>query len=331
MLTTETVRHVRCIFSAVLLGCTFTLAHAQTAPSKIMTLIVPYPAGGASDVVARQMQVPLQKAFGEPLLVENVSGAGGSIAVQKLLTAPADGRSMLLGSPIDLIQTPLALAAVKHKPEDLRLVGLVARANMLLIVRQGVKANTVDELIAQARTSPNEPLSYGSVGAGSIYHLVAEKFSQQTGVKMTHVPYKGAAPLLQDLMGGQIDIAFVPLAGGVIGMIESGRVKPLGLAAEKRHPLFPNVPTMAEGKSIKDFSYDSWVGIATPKGVQDGIATKLNTAIVDVLKNPALRKEIESSGMRAADPMDLQALDKLYAAETSRYREIARSINLQPQ
>ena len=148
---------------------------------------------------------------------------------------------------------------------------------------------------------------------------------------MLHVPYKGGAPLMQDLIGGQIDIVFLPLAGNVVSMIEGGKVKALGIASEQRHPRFPNLPTISESKAVKNFSYDLWAGVEVAKGVPDDVAAKINGALNEVLKLPDVRKELESGGPQAAQPMGLAELAKLYATDTARYRAIAKSINLQAQ
>lgn len=223
-------------------------ASAQGFPSKLITMVVPYPASGPSDFIARQIQPDLTKLLGQTIIVDNVGGVGGALGIQKVLQAPADGHTMVMASPMELILAPLGMAAVKHKPEDTRLAGLLVKATMILLGRKDLPANTVDELIEASKNPGAKELSYGSVGAGSMYHLVAETFSRQTGLKMLHVPYEGAAPLPTDLMGGQIDLVFMPLAGNVGSLIKEGKVKAYGVAAKQPHPLFPALPALTAGK-----------------------------------------------------------------------------------
>jgi tripartite-type tricarboxylate transporter receptor subunit TctC len=304
------------------------VATAQGYPTKLVTMIVPYPAGGPSDVSGRQLQNVLQKSLGQTFIVDNVSGAGGTLGVQKVLGAPADGYTLLVGSPMELMQSPLVLSAVRFKPDDMRMVGLLLNTNMILLARKDLEAGTVDELIALAK---KKDLTYGSVGPGSMYHLMGETFSAQTVVKMVHVPYKGAAPLVNDLMGGQIDLVFMPLAGGVPGMIEGGKVKALALAARQRHPRFPALPLMSDSKAVGDFAYDLWLGVQVPRTVGADVAQKLNKAINDAVQQPDLRRELEAGGSRVAPPMSLAELDKLYASDVARYAGIAKSLGLKPQ
>ena len=174
-------------------------ASAQNYPNKLITMVVPYPAGGGSDFVARQIQPELGKQLGQQIMVENTGGVGGAIGVQKVLSGPADGYQLVLGSPMELILAPLGLVSVKYKPEELRLVAQLVTTNMILLTRKDLPVNNVQELIDLGKT---KELSYGSVGPGSLYHLVAERFTQLTKVRTLHVPYKGMAPVLADLMGG---------------------------------------------------------------------------------------------------------------------------------
>lgn len=306
-------------------------AAAQGFPNKMITMVVPYPAGGPSDFIARQIQPEMTRLLGQQILVDNIGGVGGALGIQKVLQAPPDGHAMVMASPMELILAPIGLAAVKHKPEDLRLAGVLVKTTMIMLGRKDLPANTVDELVALARKPGAKDLSYGSVGAGSMYHLVAETFSRQTGVKMLHVPYKGAQPLLTDLMGGQIDIVFMPLAGNVGGLIKEGRVKAFGIAAKAPHPLFADIPALATSKTLQNFEFDLWAGIEVPKATPDAVVDKLNKAIAQALQNPDIRKAYESTGNEVGKPMTPAELDKLYNAEIARYQGIAKTVGVQPQ
>ena len=187
-------------------------ALAQSYPSKPVSLMVPYPAGGLSDVIARTVNTTLAKNFGQPVIVENLGGVSGAIAAQKVLNSPSDGQIIFQGSPNELILSPLANAAVKFKSEDFRLVQMIATAQIGFLARKDLPVNNVDEFLDYARKMAKEgkPITYASVGPGSFYHLLGEHLSKVTQIEMTHIPYKGAAPANQDLLGGQVDIFLAP-------------------------------------------------------------------------------------------------------------------------
>lgn len=317
--------------AALVMAAAGAAACAQAYPSRMITMVVPYPAGGPSDFITRQVQPELTRLLGQNIIVENVGGVGGALGIQKVLAAPADGHTMVMASPMELILAPLGMAAVRHRPEDLRLAGLLVKTTMILLGRPDLPANTVEELIAAARKPGAKEYSYGSVGARSMYHLVAESFSKQTGVQMLHVPYKGAAPLLNDLMGRQIDLVFMPLAGNVGNLVKEGKVKAYGITARAPHPLFPAIPTLAAVKSLEHFEFDLWAGIEVPRATPEPVVEALNKAIGQALQNPDIRRAYESTGNEVGQAMSPAELNRLYAVEIARYQGIARSLNLQPQ
>jgi len=237
---------MRVLFKAVVSGLCSALiagaALAQSFPNKTVTLVVPYPAGGASDFFARKVQPDTQAKLGQTMIIENVGGAGGSIGLSKVLNAPADGHTLALGSPMELVLAPLAIQGVKYKPEDFKMVAQFATTNTILAVRSTLGVKTLDELLAYARKNPGTPLSYGSVGPGSLYHLIGEKFTQLTKINTLHVPYKGIAPLLNELMGGQIDMAFLPLAGSIPATIKDGKIQGLAVTAKTPPSAVQTIP-----------------------------------------------------------------------------------------
>lgn len=314
--------------AAASVGLIGTAQAQQAFPSKLFTVIVPYPAGGASDFVARLVQPELQKQLGQQMLVDNVGGVSGALGIQKMLAAPADGYTQVLATPMELVLAPLALNAVKFKSDDLRLAGLIAYTSVVMLARKDLPANTLDEFIAWAKGK--EP-TYGSVGIGSLYHLQGEKLAQATGLKMTHIPYKGGGPLITDLGGGQVDIAFFPLAGPVPGMIKEGKVKVLGITQATAHPMFPDVPPMSHHKLLGDFNFDLWIGLQVPKSTPDAVVARLNTAMNEVIKSADVRKGMEGTGSVMAKPMTPAELDKFYTSEIARYRAVAKSVKLEPQ
>ncbi|MDB5896522.1 MAG: uncharacterized protein JWP41_124 [Ramlibacter sp.] len=306
-------------------------ASAAGFPNHTVSLIVPYPAGGPSDVMARQIQPALQKALGQTLIVENFGGAGGLIGVGKVLTPQNDGHSVLMASPMELIQTPLAMSSAKFQPDDMRLAGMIINTDVILLARKDLPAQNVAELVALARKADGKRLSYGSVGKGSLYHLVGEHFAQKANVPLLHVPYRGGVQVLQDLAGGQIDIVFMPLAGPVLGMVQSGKVKALALAAGKRHPLFPQLPLVSETAGIGDFTFDIWAALAVPKTVPDEAVEKLQAALADALRQPEVRKELESTGPRVSAAATDAQMAQYYRQEVARYKAIAQAIGLKPE
>jgi tripartite-type tricarboxylate transporter receptor subunit TctC len=306
-------------------------AVAQSWPSKQVGLMVPYPAGGPSDAIARIFNIPLGKELGQQVLVENLGGVSGALAAQKVLAAPADGHLVFQGSPNEVILAPLANAAVKLKAEDFRLVHPVADAVMVFVTRKDLPVNTVDDLIALARKSVDKPLSYGSVGVGSLYHLILENVQAETGVKLTHVPYKGNAPLLQDIGGGQVDFAVLVYSAGMGALAEQGRLKVIGQLGAQRSELLKNLPTVGEGQALKNFSYKIWTGFMVPKGTPEDVVTRLHAAIGKTLRDPAVRAQLAAQTQHPSPPMSLAESARFYEAETARYRAIAKQINLQPQ
>ena len=306
-------------------------ATAQTWPTKPVNLMVPYPAGGPSDAIARIFFNPLGKELGQQVLVENMGGVSGAIAAQKVLAASADGYYIFQGSPNEVILSPLANAAVKLKTEDFRLVHPVADAVMVFVTRKDLAVNSVDELINLARKSADKPLSYGSVGIGSLYHLILENVQATTGIKLAHVPYKGNAPLLQDIAGGQVDFAVLVYSAAMGALAEQGRLKVIGQLGAQRSELLKTVPAASESQALKHFSYKIWTGFMVPKNTPEDVVTRLHAAIGKTLQDPAVRAQLAAQTQVASAPMTLAESARFFEAEATRYRNIAKQINLQPQ
>lgn len=328
-MSTSTVLRSLALAAGLVLGSG--LVVAQSYPSKPVNLMVPYPAGGPSDAIARIFFNPLAKELGQQVLVENLGGVSGALAAQKVLGSPADGQYIFQGSPNEVILSPLANAAVKLKAEDFRLVQPVADAVMVFVTRKDLPVSNVDELIALARKSADKPLTYGSVGVGSLYHLILENVQANTGVKLAHVPYKGNAPLLQDLGGGQVDFAVLVYSAAMGAMAEQGRLKVIGQLGAQRSELLKSVPTASESQSLKNFSYKIWTGFMVPKSTPEDVVQRLHTAIGKTLQDPTVRAQLAAQTQVAAAPMTLAESARFFDAETARYRAIAKQINLQPQ
>jgi len=306
-------------------------ALAQTYPAKTVNLMVPYPAGGPSDAIARIFSTPLGKEMGQQVLVENLGGVSGALAAQKVLAAPADGYFVFQGSPNEVILSPLANAAVKLKTEDFRLVHPVADAVMVFVTRKDLGANSVDELIALAKKSTDKPLTYGSVGVGSLYHLIMENVQGLTGTTMQHVPYKGNAPLLQDIAGGQVDFAVLVYSAAMGALGDQGKLKVIGQLGAQRSELLKAVPAASEGQTLKNFSYKIWTGFMVPRSTPEDVVQRLHAAIGKTLQDPAVRSQLAAQTQLASAPMTLAESARFFEAETAKYRAIAKAINLQPQ
>jgi tripartite-type tricarboxylate transporter receptor subunit TctC len=308
-----------------------TSAVADAYPAKPVNLMVPYPAGGPSDAIGRIFSTPLGKELGQPVLVENLGGVSGAIAAQKVLAAPADGHYIFQGSPNEVILSPLVNASVRLKAEDFRLVAPVADAVMVVLTRKDLPVNNVDELIALARRSAAKPLSYGSVGVGSLYHFVVENMQQLTGIKATHVPYKGNAPLLQDIGGGQVDFAVLVYSAAMGAMADQGRLKVIGQLGARRSELLKNVPTVSEGQALKNFQYKIWTGFMVPRATPEPVVQRLHAAIGKMLNDPSVQSQLTLQTQVPSAPMSLAEAASFFEGETARYRALAKSINLQPQ
>lgn len=304
-------------------------AAAQGYPSRPVTLVVPYPVGGPSDFVARQLEPIASATLGQAMIVDNVGGASGAIGVQRVLNAPADGHTILMATPMDLVLPPLSYTSVKYKPEDLKLVARVGATSMALLVRKDLPYRSVDELVEGAKRAGTEELKYGSTGPGSYYHVVAERFSRLAGIRMLHVPYKGAGPLLIDLMGGQIDLAFVPLAGNVQGLVQEGKVRALGVTSTAEHPSFPSIPPMAVG-ALKEMDFQIWAAIAVPRDVPADATLKIHEAFYAASGNAQVRRNLEESGSLVPQRQSIQELERFYREEIVRFRSLAKTIQLEP-
>ena len=307
---------------------------ADPFPSKPVMLMVPYPAGGLSDVVARLVNNPLSKQLGQPVLVENLGGVSGALAAQKVLGAPADGYYLFQGSPNELILAPLANAAIKFKSEDFRLVQMIGVAPMVILARKDLPANTADELVTLARSvAKTKPLTFGNVGFGSFYHVLGEHMAQTLGAPMTHVPYKGGAPLMQDLGGGQLDFVILPVSQQQVALADQGRIKIIASINATRTDLaaLKSIPTVNEGKLLKGFNFSIWTGYFVRKGTPEEVVQRLAKSLTGVLSDAGVRSQLEAQNTLVAQPVSEAEADKTYQAETARFRAIAKAINLQPQ
>jgi tripartite-type tricarboxylate transporter receptor subunit TctC len=273
----------------------------------------------------------LAKQLAQQVIIDNVGGAGGSIGIQKVLQAPADGHTLVLASPSDLILAPLAMQAVRHKPEDLRLAAVLVSAPLVLLARPDFPARNFDELLAMLKKPDGKGFSYGSPGYGTLYHVAGDLFAHRAGVNMLHVPYKGGAPMMTDVMGSVIDFVFLPLTGSVPALIREGKMKAYGVTAKRPHPMFPEMPALAAKTALEGFEFDVWAGLLVPKATPDAAINRLSQSLHATLANPNVRSAFEATGNQVGKAMTPSELGRFYAEEIERYRGIAKSANLRPQ
>jgi tripartite-type tricarboxylate transporter receptor subunit TctC len=307
---------------------------AQTFPSKSVNVMVPYPAGGLSDAIARLVERPLSKALGQPVIVDNLGGVSGAMGAQKVLGAAADGYNVYQGSPNELILAPLALSAVKYKSEEFRLVQMIGTFPIAILARKGLPANNVDELAVLARkaAAAGKPLTYGSVGIGSFSHVLGAHFAHTVGAEMIHVPYRGGAPMLTDMGGEQVDVAIFVVGEQITGMAEQGRIKVLGTlapAGKVEAEFLRKYPSVNDSKTLKNFAYNIWTGYFVRKDTPEPVVQALHKALNDAMGDPAVKAELEKIGGSLPPLRSLPELSREYAAQAANFRAIAKAIKLE--
>ena len=307
------------------------IAYAQTYPDRLLTIRVPFPAGGPADAGFRQMQPALQAQLGQPVIIDNLPGAGGAIGVQRVLGAPADGYTVLGTSAPDLILAPFSVAAAKYDPLRFRLIAPVVITDFVLVSSIDSPFKSLDDLLSHAKQPGNKELSIGHWGRGSISHVVAADFQNRAGIRLLEIPYKGFAFIVPDLVGGQLNLAFVPVFGATLGLIQSGKVRAIGVTTAQRHPNLPDVPTLSEGKSLRGFEHGIWTGIFVDRKVGSAEVAKLFQAATSAIRSPEFVKFADEQASRSFEPMSLAKADDYFKSEIKRLSEIARQIKLQPE
>jgi tripartite-type tricarboxylate transporter receptor subunit TctC len=283
---------------------------------------VPFTPGGSTDILARAIGQELTRAWGQSVIVDNVPGAGGAIGADKVAKAPADGYTLLMGHIGTLAVNPSLYPKLPYNPlKDFAPVAGVARVPNVLVVHPSVPAKDVRELVALAKAKPGQ-LNYGSGGNGSAANLATEYFKLQTGVSMVHIPYKGTAPAVTDLIGGQIQVLFTG-APAVIGHIKSGQLRALAVSSPKRLDALPDLPTVAES-GYKDFEADQWYGVVAPVGTPREIINKLNQQINIALNAPELKARLTSEGA-VATPGTPEVFGALIVREIARWKPVITS------
>ena len=273
-----------------------TAAVAQSWPAKPIKLVVNFPPGGAADQIARAIGTPLAEALGQPVVVENRGGANGNLGGEVVAKSPADGYTLLMSSGGMVSVNPHIYPRMPFDPaKDLTPVASAARVLVFLVARNELPVNNIQEFLTHVKTNPGR-LSFGSAGNGSSPHLAAEMMKRQAGLYAVHVPYRGAAPALQDLLAGQIDFYFDPGIG--LNQVRAGKIKLLAVGSLKRSPLFPQVPTLEEA-GLKGFDADTVFGFYAPTGTPADVVARLNREINRILGTPAVKDRIQALGGEA--------------------------------
>ena len=302
----------RIVWSAALFALALcSAAAAEDYPSRPITLVVPYAAGGGNDVMARIVAEKMSKSLGQQIVIENKGGAGGSIATRQVAKAAPDGYTLGLGGTGTLAINPTLYANVGYDPRrDFAPVGLIATSALVLLVHPSVPANSIAELIALAKRQPGK-LNYASAGSGSGIHLGTELLAHMAGIKLTHIPYKGSSPALADLLGGHVSIYLSSLPPA-IGLVKDGRVRALAVTGPQRSPIFPDLPTVAEA-ALPGYEAVLHYGIMAPAGTPRPIVDKLNAALKAALAEEDVRARIIADG---AEPLATTPAE--YAADIDR-------------
>jgi tripartite-type tricarboxylate transporter receptor subunit TctC len=296
------------------------IAAAQDYPSRPMRMVVPFPPGGGVDTMARLVSERLAAQFGQGVIVENRSGAGGNIGMEYVARAPADGYTLLFSPPGPLVINKQLYAKLSFDPDALAPVSLVAVTPGVLLVNEKVAATSVEQLIALAKAEPDR-LSYASQGTGNIGHLAAELFKSMAGVSIVHVPYKGAAPALADLAGGQVQVMFSEL-GVASSFIRAGKLRVIAVTTEKRHPFLPQAPAVAE--VLPGFVSVTWFAVVAPPATPPAMTARVSAAIAEGLRQPEVAKRLSDLSIEpvGSTPAELAAY---MAEDRARWGRVVRS------
>jgi tripartite-type tricarboxylate transporter receptor subunit TctC len=296
---------------------------AQAYPSKPIRMIVPFPAGGPADIFGRGLAQGLSTELGQPVIVENVGGVGGVLGVDRAVKSAPDGYTLGFNSGSTLSIAPYSLAKMPYDvKKDFALVTLVVRVPEVLAVHPSLPVNDLSQLIAYARAHPGK-VNFGSAGSGSITHLAGELLKAEAKIDLVHVPYKGAAPAVNDLLGGQVQMGIfdVPI---LLGHIRSGKLKALSVTSASRAPTLPDVSTTAEG-GYPNVTSDNWYGLILPAATPPAIQQRVNAAAVSALRSPALAEQYARVG-GLASPGTPQDYARFLAAEQAKWSKVVDAI-----
>jgi tripartite-type tricarboxylate transporter receptor subunit TctC len=300
---------------------------AQAYPVKPIRMMIPFPAGGGSDTMGRVIGQKLSERLGQPVVIENRPGAGGSIGADVVARAAPDGYTILLGSTSELVQYPNVNPKIPYDPlRDFAPITLVGTVPLVLVVHPSLPAHSVKELVALARTRPGE-INFGSAGNGSTTHLAVELFILMTKVRMTHIPYKGSPQAVADLVAGNVQLG-IPTMPAALPFIKAGRIRALGVSSGKRTPVLPEVPTLREA-GVTEYATDLWTGVLAPAATPAAILTRLHAEIVEVLGLADVRDALGRQGALPASstPQEFAAYMK---AELAQWAKVVKAAGVKP-
>ncbi|MGH8787041.1 MAG: Bug family tripartite tricarboxylate transporter substrate binding protein [Cupriavidus necator] len=294
-------------------------AAPQDWPQRPVSVVVPFPPGGSSDAIARMLTVPLNEKLGQPFVIDNRPGATGAIGATFVKRAPADGYTMMVASIGVYAVNPFLQKNLAYDPaKDFDLLTVAVRAPNVLVANPQFPANTLQELVAYMKKNPGK-VSFASSGAGSSDHLTAALFWQKSATDGLHVPYKGGGPAISDLLAGQVDVSFQNV-NAVLQHIRTGKLKAMAVTSDKRSPVLPNVPTMAEA-GVKDVEVYSWQGVAAPRGLPPEVKSRLHGALVSSLNDPKMRQKLSESGFEVVANTPEQ-FNQFEAQELQRWKTV---------
>jgi tripartite-type tricarboxylate transporter receptor subunit TctC len=308
-------------FFAVLVLSTATLA--QSYPSKPIRMIVPFPAGGPADIFGRGFARGLSKQLGQPVVVENIAGVGGVIGVERAAKAAPDGYTLGFNSASPLTIAPYSLSKLPYDiAKDLALITVVVRVPEVLAVHPSLPVRSLSELIEYAKSNPGK-INFGSAGAGSVTHLAVELLKSEAAIDLVHVPYKGAAPAANDLLGGQVQLAILDVPV-LLSHINGGKLRPLAVTSAQRAPTLPDVPTTAEA-GLAGVTSDNWYGLIAPSATPPTILEKIHGASVAALNSQEVMEQFEKVG-GAASPCTPSEYKAFVATEQAKWSRIVTAI-----
>ena len=306
-----------------------TLAAAQEYPSRPITMVVPFPAGGPLDSVARIMAERMRVALGQPVVIDNVGGASGTVGIGRVIRATPDGYTIVAGGlPTNVLNG--AVMALPYDPLDIQPISLTIRAPLLVVARKSMPANDLKELITWLKANPDKA-SQGTGGIGATSHIAGVFFQQLSGTRFTLVPYRGAGPAMQDLLSEQIDMMIDP-ASGTLPQVRAGKIKAYAVTDDHRLAAAPDIPTAAEA-GLPGFEIVNWQGFFAPKGTPSAVVERLNAAIVETMADPAVRSRLMDLGQEIF-PRDQQtpaALGAINKADIERWWPIIKAAGVRSE
>jgi len=315
---------VLCLVLAAILAAPF--ARAGDYPTRPIKLIVPYPAGGPTDVVGRMVADYLSRDLKRSVFVENKGGAQGTIGAEAAARAEADGYTLFFTVASIFVLNPVLYKKLGYDPDrDFRMLAIVTDVPVVMVIHPSVPAKTVAEFVDYARQNPGR-LNFGSAGTGGTVHLSGEMFKQMAGIDMIHVPYKGAGPALTDLISGQIQLMFESL-GTALPPVRAGLLRPLGVSSAERLPDLPDVPTIAES-GYPDYRVSIWYGLAAPAKVPDEVAQRLGESVARGLNDEAFRASLVKVGFPPLRPRDAGDIKAFIEADRARWARVIKTLNI---